>query len=55
MPPIKELDYGTPASRSATMVTLEIDGKAVTVPEGTSVMRAAMQAGSDIPKLCATD
>jgi len=34
---------------------LEIDGTAVVVPEGTSVMRAAALASRDIPKLCATD
>ena len=27
----------------------------ISVPEGTSVMRAAMEAGIEIPKLCATD
>ncbi len=27
----------------------------VTVPEGTSIMRAAMEIGTQIPKLCATD
>jgi formate dehydrogenase major subunit len=37
------------------MVTLEIDGNSVTVPQGTSIMRAAMQMGTQIPKLCATD
>ena len=37
------------------MVTLTIDGQQVTVPEGTSIMRAAMDAGIEIPKLCATD
>jgi formate dehydrogenase major subunit len=37
------------------MVTLEIDGHEVTVPEGTSIMNAAMQLGIQIPKLCATD
>ena len=37
------------------MVTLTIDGKSVTVPAGTSIMRAAMEAGTEIPKLCATD
>ena len=37
------------------MVTLTIDGRAVTVPEGTSIMRAAMEAGIKVPKLCATD
>ena len=34
---------------------MEIDGIAVTVPAGTSVMRAAMEAGVKVPKLCATD
>ncbi|WP_305909618.1 formate dehydrogenase subunit alpha [Methylomarinum sp. Ch1-1] len=51
----KETDYGTPASSSANQVTLEIDGRTVTVSEGTSVMRAATEAGVSIPKLCATD
>jgi formate dehydrogenase major subunit len=52
---IKETDFGTPPSKSTAMVTLEIDGLAVTVPEGTSIMRAAMELGTKIPKLCATD
>jgi formate dehydrogenase major subunit len=52
---IKETDYGTPASKSEVMVTLEIDGHEITVPEGTSIMRAAMELGTKIPKLCATD
>jgi formate dehydrogenase major subunit len=52
---IKETDFGTPRSTSTTMVTLEIDGQRVTVPEGTSIMRAAMELGTKIPKLCATD
>ena len=39
---IKETDYGTPQSKSENMVTLTIDGKSVTVPEGTSIMRAAI-------------
>jgi len=52
---IKELDFGTPASESSQLVTLEIDGATVTVPEGSSVMRAAMEAGTRIPRLCATD
>ena len=52
---IKETDYGTPASKSEKMVTLTIDGTEVTVPEGTSIMRAAMEMGTAIPKLCATD
>ncbi|MGD9657997.1 MAG: formate dehydrogenase subunit alpha [Methylocystis sp.] len=52
---IKEIDYGTPESQSEKLVTLTIDGKSVTVPEGTSIMRAAMEIGTEIPKLCATD
>lgn len=52
---IKEIDYGTPASKSEATVTLTIDGFKVTVPEGTSVMRAAMETGIAIPKLCSTD
>ncbi|HEY4082686.1 MAG TPA: formate dehydrogenase subunit alpha [Burkholderiaceae bacterium] len=50
-----DIDYGTPASTSTKEVTLTIDGMQVTVPEGTSLMRAAMDAGTQIPKLCATD
>ena len=52
---IQETDFGTPLSRSEKTVTLTIDGQSVTVPEGTSIMRAAMEAGTQIPKLCATD
>ncbi|MDF3073875.1 MAG: formate dehydrogenase, alpha subunit [Alphaproteobacteria bacterium] len=52
---IKETDYGTPAVTAEKMVTLTIDGFPVTVPEGTSIMRAAMDAGIKVPKLCATD
>ncbi|HTW67922.1 MAG TPA: formate dehydrogenase subunit alpha [Bryobacteraceae bacterium] len=52
---IQEIDYGTPARIAETLVTLEIDGKPVTVPRGTSVMRAAVEAGIQVPKLCATD
>ncbi len=61
----KILDRGTPARASTSTstststgekrVTLEIDGKPVTVPAGTSVMRAASVAGVQVPKLCATD
>ncbi|VFU09189.1 Formate dehydrogenase, alpha subunit (fragment) [Methylocella tundrae] len=52
---INEVDYGTPAAKSEKMVTLTIDGVEVTAPEGTSIMRAAMEMGTEIPKLCATD
>src|SRR4030088_3587563 len=52
---IQETDFGTPRSRSEAMVTLTLDGQTVTVPEGTSIMRSAMEIGTAIPKLCATD
>jgi formate dehydrogenase major subunit len=52
---LKEPDFGTPAKEGAATISLEVDGLPVSVPEGTSVMRAAALAGVDIPKLCATD
>ena len=52
---VREADHGTPASPLAETVTLTIDGQAVTVPVGTSILRAASLIGTDIPKLCATD
>lgn len=48
-------DFGTPEVLSETTVSLTIDGRAVTVPAGTSVMRAAAECGGQIPKLCASD
>jgi len=49
-------DLGTPAPAAGTkLITLSIDGEAITVPEGTSVMRAAALGNINIPKLCATD
>ena len=52
-------DCGTPApapgSPATPEITLEVDGVPVTVPAGTSIMRAAALVGADIPKLCATD
>ena len=52
-----ELDLGTkaPPAAAQTMVELTIDGQAVAVPEGTSIMRAAALMGTTIPRLCATD
>ncbi len=50
-----QLDYGTPASSSDVQVTLMIDDREITVPEGTSIMRASIMAGINVPKLCATD
>ncbi|WP_417270143.1 formate dehydrogenase subunit alpha [Celeribacter sp.] len=52
--PWDDTDYGTPKQTGAP-VTLTIDGIEISVPSGTSVMRAAMEAGLKIPKLCATD
>ncbi|MGN6230106.1 MAG: formate dehydrogenase subunit alpha [Trinickia sp.] len=53
--PLDDTDYGTPRRHADTDVTLEIDGCSVTVPAGTSVMRASIEAGVNVPKLCATD
>ena len=49
-----ERDLGTPAVPAGAadpQVSLTIDGRAVTVPLGTSVMRTAAEAGVDIPRL----
>ncbi len=51
----QDIDYGTPERESTEQVSLTIDGYAVTVPKGTSLMRAAVDAGIQVPKLCATD
>jgi len=52
---VRQSDFGTPASSADETVTLTIDGRNVTVPQGTTVMRAAAEIGTAIPKLCATD
>jgi formate dehydrogenase major subunit len=52
---LEELDTGTPIRVSDKSVTLTIDGRSVTVPEGTSIMAAAASVAAPIPKLCATD
>jgi formate dehydrogenase major subunit len=52
---IVELDFGTPKSKATQQVALTIDGRQIHVPAGTSVMRAAAEAGIKIPKLCATE
>jgi len=52
---VEEHDLGTPPSAGEHHVRLTIDGVPVTVPEGTSILRAAREAGIDVPKLCATD
>ncbi|MEJ8567339.1 formate dehydrogenase subunit alpha [Elongatibacter sediminis] len=49
-------DMGTPVPITIGQpVTLSVNGRDVTVPRGTSVMRAAAVAGATVPKLCATD
>jgi len=53
---INETDFGTPLPLQITKrVTLTVDGREVSVPAGTSVLRAASEAGIQIPKLCATE
>jgi len=48
-------DLGTPPVVGAPAVRLTIDGITIEAPIGTSVMRAAREAGIAVPKLCATD
>lgn len=50
-----QADFGTPPVREGASVTCTIDGRAITVPSGTSVMRAAALVGGSIPRLCASD
>src|SRR5580692_2082101 len=52
---IVEHDHGTPKREGTKLVTLTIDGREISVPEGTSVMRAASLSDVKIPKLCATE
>ena len=55
---LRQADLGTPAvdaNGSKVEVSLTVDGHTVTVPGGTSIMRAAMLADIPVPKLCATD
>jgi NADH-quinone oxidoreductase subunit G len=40
------------AARRTDLVTLTIDGKEVTVPKGTLIIRAAEQLGVEIPRFC---
>ena len=52
---VPEIDHGTPARTSQRTVTITVDGLPVTVPAGSSVMRAASESGTAVPRLCATD
>jgi len=52
----RDADFGTPLPiKIGGFVSLNVDGHEITVPEGTSIMRAAAEAGVKVPKLCATD
>jgi len=51
----RDNDLGTPPKHSPDTVQLTIDGQPVSVPSGTSIMRAAAAIDTRIPKLCATD
>jgi len=69
MQSIAERDLGTPPPRwtnvgrrsggpeagTQPLVNLSIDGRGISVPEGSSVLRAAALHGIPIPKLCASD
>jgi formate dehydrogenase major subunit len=53
-------DFGTPAistaiGRTSKLIRLTVDSREISVPEGTSIMRAAAEAGINITRLCATD
>ena len=52
---IQEIDYGTSLVQIEKTVTVTIDGQTACVPEGTSILRAATELGTQIPRLCATD
>ncbi|HYN65785.1 MAG TPA: 2Fe-2S iron-sulfur cluster-binding protein, partial [Ornithinibacter sp.] len=54
-PALETPDLGTPPVTGEATATVTVDGRVVTVPPGTSVMRAAALAGIDVPRLCATD
>ena len=36
-------------------ITLTIDGASVTVPEGTTILKAAEQLGREVPTICSHD
>jgi len=50
MQSIAEQDLGTPKRQAAKQVTLTVDGREVTVPLGTSVLRADAEAGVSNPE-----
>ncbi|MGY8985937.1 MAG: formate dehydrogenase subunit alpha [Sphingomonadales bacterium] len=52
---LKDKDFGTPKINNNESINLKIDGRDVTVPKGTSLLRAAREIDVSIPSLCATD
>jgi formate dehydrogenase major subunit len=50
-----DIDFGTPECSGERSVSLEIDGNRISVPAGTTILRAATEQGARIPKLCASD
>src|SRR5262245_3605566 len=50
--PITLIQIGRPAAPARAAVPLTIDGRAVTVPEGTTILGAAASIGITIPTLC---
>jgi predicted molibdopterin-dependent oxidoreductase YjgC len=52
MKPITLIPIGRPAPPARPVVSLTIDGKAVSVPEGTTILGAAATQGTTIPTLC---
>ena len=45
---VEEIDFGTPQSNAEKQVTLTVDGRSITVPEGTSIMTlVALVRGDD--------
>ena len=47
---LRDVDRGTPERRGEPAVAVTVDGLPVSVPAGTSVLRAASLAGIDVPK-----
>src|SRR4029453_19592634 len=50
--PLTIVDIGRPKRAEQPPVTLTIDGRSVTVPQGTTILGAAATIGITIPTLC---
>ena len=51
-PHLQLVQLARPSTKSKTMVDLTVDGKSVSVPEGSTILNACQQLGIDIPTLC---